>query len=278
MQTIGVIGLGMIGGGVATCLARHNSLTAVYDIRAEAAAKIPGGPSCAASPAALAADCAIVFVAVISAKQVEDLLLGDNGILSVATPPKTLILLSTVSLDEFKKLSALVSERGINLIDCGVTGGPDAAATGDLVCLVGAQQGDFDALSEVFQLMSKSAFRMGGPGAGMAAKIARNIIVYTSWMAGQEAARLASAAGVDPLVLAEVVDSSAENVGGPTTWLRRTPVAESEQELALRTGVLGLLQKDLGAALDLAKALQVLLPGAEVALTQGAATLGIDEQ
>lgn len=278
MQKIGVIGLGMIGGGVATCLAKHNSLTAVFDIRAEAAANIPGAPICADNPAALATSCDIIFIAVISAQQVKDLLTAENGILSANNPSPILILLSTVSLEEFHALAELTSKHGVKLIDCGVTGGPAAAPAGELVCLVGAEEHDFAVLTGVLDKMSKASFRMGGPGAGMAAKIARNIIVYTSWMAGQEAARLASAAGVNPITLAEVVNSSNENIGGPTTWLTRTSPHKDKQEHAIRESVLILLQKDLNAALDLGRQLKVELPGAKIALHQGAATLDIDKK
>tara|TARA_R110000772_G_scaffold268731_2_gene398362 strand:+ start:4391 stop:5221 length:831 start_codon:yes stop_codon:yes gene_type:complete len=275
MYKIGVIGLGMIGGGVATCVARHKNLTSVFDIRPDAAAKVPDGPPCAETPAALTKTCDTIFIAVINAQQVRELLIGKDGILAAAKPSLTLILLSTVSLDEFRELAALTNDKGVKLIDCGVTGGPAAASTGDLVCLVGAEENDFDAISPVLAQMSKASFRMGGPGAGMAAKIARNIIVYTTWMAGQEAARLAGAAGVDPLILAEVVNSSDENIGGPTTWLTRISPNEDAQERAIRESVLVLLQKDLSAALELGKQLHVDLPGAEVALSQGAATLAI---
>lgn len=267
----------MIGGGVATCFARHNCLTSVYDVRAEAASNIAGAPSCAASPAEVAADCDIIFIAVINAQQVKELLIGEHGLFSAsAKKPLTLILLSTVAINEFHQLSAIAAEHGAKLFDCGVTGGPDAAPKGDLVCLVGSDENDYKELAEVLSKMSKASFLMGPPGAGMAAKIARNIVVYTSWMAGQEAARLASAAGVNPATLAEVINSSDGNIGGPTTWLTRPNPNESEQEQAIRQGVLGLLQKDLSAALELGEQLKVSLPGAVVALDQGAATLAID--
>ena len=137
MQKAGVIGLGQIGGGVAICLARAEVLEAVYDVRPDASAKLPGVPAVAASPAEVAQRCDIVLIAVVDAKQVRDVLTGTDGVLSQARPGLTVVLLATVSLKDLTKLRKLTDAAGVGLVDCGVTGGP-AAANNGLVCLVGA--------------------------------------------------------------------------------------------------------------------------------------------
>ena len=110
----------------------------------------------------------------------------------------------------------------------------------------------------------------------MAAKISRNVIVYTTWRAGYEGAKLAAAAGVDVRKLAAAIDASATNVGGPTTWMTRADPATDTAELALRNATLGLLDKDLAAALDLAASLDIDLPMAVLARKSARTIMGIE--
>ncbi len=275
MKKAGVIGLGQIGGGVAICLARAGVLEAVYDVRADASDTLEGVPPVVASPAALAKICDVVLIAVINAQQTRDVLDGPDGVLSQARPGLNVVLLSTISLPELKEIRASVEARGVGFVDSGVTGGPAAARNG-LVCLVGADEAVLAEVKPTLDAFALSVEHMGPPGAGMAAKIARNVIVYTTWRAGYEGAKLAAAAGVDVRKLAAAIDKSATNVGGPTTWMTRPDPTTDAAEGQLRAATLGLLTKDLTAALDLAGALDVELPMAELSRESGRAIMGID--
>lgn len=275
MHKAGVIGLGQIGGGVAICLARAGVLAAVYDVRPDAAAKLEGVPAVAASPAEVARACDVVLIAVVDAKQVRDVLTGTDGVLSQARPGLNVVLLATVSLKDLAGLRKLTDAAGVGLVDCGVTGGPAAARNG-LVCLVGADEALLEAVRPTLEAFALQVAHMGPPGAGMAAKIARNVIVYTTWRAGYEGARLASAAGVDVRKLAAAIDASATNVGGPTMWMSRADPATDAGEHALREATLGLLDKDLAAALDLAASLDIDLPMAVLAKKSARTIMGIE--
>ena len=275
MHKAGVIGLGQIGGGVAICLARAGVLTAVYDVRPDAAAKLEGVPAVAASPAEVTRACDVVLIAVVDAKQVRDVLTGTDGVLSQARPGLNVVLLATVSLKDLAGLRKLTDAAGVGLVDCGVTGGPAAARNG-LVCLVGADDTLLEAVRPTLEAFALQVAHMGPPGAGMAAKIARNVIVYTTWRAGYEGARLASAAGVDVRKLAAAIDASATNVGGPTMWMSRADPATDAGEHALREATLGLLDKDLAAALDLAASLDIDLPMAVLAKKSARTIMGIE--
>ena len=112
----------------------------------------------------------------------------------------------------------------------------------------------------------------------MAAKIARNVIVYESWMAGLEGARLAKAAGLDVRKLVEAVEASAGSVAGPMLWFSRASrLDEDPQERALRQATAGLLEKDLDAALALAEGLEVALPLARIRRGAAAALVGLED-
>lgn len=273
----GVIGLGAIGGGVAICLARSGQLAAVYDVRPDAAAKLDGVPAVCATPAQVARDSDVVLIAVVDAKQTLSVLNGPDGILSQARPGLSIVLLSTVSLGDLAMLRGLIEGAGADLIDCGVTGGPAAAHNG-LVCLAGGTEEGMARVQPILDGFAKGVYHMGGPGAGMAAKIARNTIVYNVWQAGIEATRLAKASGVDIVKLAEAIDSSAENVAGPTMWMRRPDPASDEAELRLRQNVMILMSKDLAAAIDLGETLGIDLPTTRVTQGLGRTMLALDDQ
>jgi 3-hydroxyisobutyrate dehydrogenase-like beta-hydroxyacid dehydrogenase len=265
MATAGVIGLGMIGGGVAICLARSGQLTAVYDVRPDAAANLPGVPPVLDSPAALARACDVILIAVVDAKQTRDVLTGPQGVLSQARPGMIVVTLSTLALRELNALRELTDAAGVALVDSGVTGGSNASRNG-LVCLVGADDATLAKVQPVLEGFAKTVVHMGRPGAGMAAKIARNVVVYGSLRAGYEGALLARAAGVDVRKLVAAIDASSESVGGPMMLIGRpADPLQDEAEWKMRDYVRNLLDKDLDAALELAQTVNVSLPLAELA-------------
>ena len=278
MRKAGVVGLGAIGGGVAVCLARAGMLAGTYDVRADAADKWEGVSKPLGSPAELGRLCDTVLIAVVSAKQTVDVLSGPDGLLAGAQPGLNVVLVSTVSLEDLKGIRALTDKAGVGLVDCGVTGGPAAAYNG-LVCLAGGDEPALGEVKEVLDAFAKKVVYMGGPGAGMAAKIARNVVVYEVWMAGYEGARLAKAAGLDVRKLAEAIEASAEAVAGPSLWMNRKADPDTDPgEKALRQTVVGLLEKDLDAALDLARTLDVPLPVAERTRRSAEVLLGLKSE
>lgn len=276
MLRAGVIGLGQIGGGVATCLVRSGHLTMVYDVRAEAAAKIEGAPPISVSPRALAETCDVVLIAVVDATQIRDVLQGDAGVLAAARTGMSLVILSTIALEDLNQIAALTDAAGVALIDCGVTGGPAAAHNG-LVCLVGASYEDLARVKPVLDGFAKAVVHMGPRGAGMAAKIARNVVVYGVWRAGAEGMRLARAAGIDGRKLAEAIRIAGGEANDPVYWATRPDVSADPKERAIRASVLPLLDKDLSAALDLAERLGIDLPLAALTRADGGVAVLLDD-
>lgn len=265
----GVVGLGMIGGGVAICLARSGRLAAVYDIRPDASDNLEGVPAVCATPADVARQAEVVMIAVVDAAQAHAAISGPDGLLAAKRKDLVIVLLSTVSLPDLRELQEAAAGGGATLVDCGVTGGTAAAQKG-LVNLVGADDATFAHIKDVLDDFSKLTLHMGAPSAGMAAKIARNVIVYTVWRAGYEGAQLAKAAGIDIAKLSAAIDGSAEVVAGPNMWMKRPDPAADAGEMAIRKSVLNLLTKDLDAALALGEELGVELPVAKI--TRNSAT------
>jgi 3-hydroxyisobutyrate dehydrogenase len=273
-----VIGLGKIGSGVALCLARSGALTAVYDIDSRIAERLEGVPANSASPADLTRLCDVVLIAVYDGAQAWDVLAGPKGILSTARPDQVVVLLSTVKVLEFRELEATAAAKGIKLLDCGVTGG-GAAPRGELVSMIGGDDQTVETVRPLVEMFSKKVVHMGPSGSGMAAKIARNVIVYTTWRAEYEGVLLAQAAGVEIRKLIEVVEASQVEMGGSCFWARRDDRngIESVDE-GFRQFCASVLDKDLGAALQLSSDLGVRLPTAEIARATGRIMAGLEPE
>jgi 3-hydroxyisobutyrate dehydrogenase-like beta-hydroxyacid dehydrogenase len=271
----GVVGLGMIGGGVAVSLARRGRVPAVYDVRADAAAGLAGVPEPLASAADVARASDVVLVAVVDAGQARAVLAADDGLLSGAHPGMTVVLLSTVAVPVVHELAALCGEHGVALLDCGVTPGDKAAENG-MIAILG---GDGTAVGHAMPVLGDFAKRVvhcGPLGAGMATKIARNLITYGSWTVVNEAATLARAAGVDPATLVTVIESADPEGVTLLSWLRNQ-IAGREEIRAVLPQVRVLLDKDLAAAQDLARDLGVPVPVADVARARGPETLAFTD-
>ncbi|MGW0891120.1 NAD(P)-dependent oxidoreductase [Saccharopolyspora sp. NPDC002578] len=294
----GVIGLGMIGGGVAVSLARSGRVPVVHDIRPEAA-ELPGDPELLGSPAEVAANSDVVLIAVVSADQAREVITGDSGLLVGAQPGSTIVLLSTVELPVVRELAAACAASGVGFLDSGVTPGDKAAENG-LVTMVG---GDADTVARAMPVLAdfaKEVVHCGPLGAGMATKLARNVVTYGSWRTVAEAASLAGAAGVEPETLMRVI-TTADPEGHTLLQLlemqrvdQAGALAMSEQIAALTgqgldgpgalaairklvRGIEPLMDKDLAAAQKLAADLEVELPLVDVTRREERDTLGIQE-
>src|SRR5947209_1315100 len=119
----GVIGLGMIGGGVAVSLARRGRPPIVYDIRSDAADALEGVPGPVASSAEVGRNADVVFVAVVDAEQARSVMHGDRGLLEGAHPGLVIVLLSTVAVPVVHELARAAAASGVDFLDCGVTPG-----------------------------------------------------------------------------------------------------------------------------------------------------------
>ncbi|MFJ8749069.1 NAD(P)-binding domain-containing protein [Streptomyces sp. NPDC102441] len=269
----GVIGLGMIGGGVAVSLARSGRAPAVHDIRPDAASTLPGVPDVLGSPAEVAAASDVVMVAVVNAEQARVAITGEGGLLTTARPGSTVVLLSTVALPVVQELAAACAERGVGFLDCGVTPGDKAAEHG-MVAIVGGDAAVVETARPVLDDWAKLVVHCGPSGTGMATKIARNVVTYGTWRTVHEAAALASAAGVAPNRLAEVIQA-ADPEGH--TLLQLLGMRGKDGKLPETVGgqITPLMTKDLDAALDLAATLGVSVPAVAVAREGAAETLDL---
>jgi 3-hydroxyisobutyrate dehydrogenase len=261
----GVIGLGDIGRGLADNLVRAGVEMSLYDIRAEATEPYRTDAHVATSPGDLAEHSDVVMVAVINDAQVRSVLQGPDGVFAHARPGTSVVIVSTIATATVTELHAEGSGHGVTIVDCGVSGGPSAAASGELVCMVGGSADDVDRVRPVLNVISCLVLHMGPHGAGLSAKLARNLVQYGSWLAAFEAQQLAEAAGIDLQKLGQAIKESDKRIGGASTLMFRTtaapwpPDADAGLVGAMRAASL-LAHKDLAAALALGDELGVALP------------------
>lgn len=249
----GVIGLGMIGGGVAVSLARSGRpAVATYDVRPDAADGLEGVPAPMGSPADVAAACDVVLVAVVDEEQAREVIDGLGDI-----DGRIVVLLSTVGLPAVRDLAQRCSQRGATLLDAGVTGGNQAAENG-LVAMVGGPDDAVARATPVLEAFAKAVVHCGGLGTGMVTKLARNTITYAFWETVREATSLAAAGGVSPATLLQVLQSADDSVS-PLLHLQLKAVdytiGADQQAWAA-----GLAEKDLVAAAGLADELGIEVP------------------
>ncbi len=269
VTTVGVIGLGDIGRGVADAVVRAGLNLVVCDLRTEVTASFEAKAHVAGTPGALGARADVVVVAVVNDHQVLAVLDGDDGALAGAAPGSVVVILSTVSPGTVEVAAGLAARRDVDVVDCGVSGGPQASADGTLVAMVGGDAAVIERVRPVLDVFTSLVVHMGPLGSGLKAKLARNLVQYGSWLAAYEAQVLAEAAGIELAKLAEVIRESDKLIGGASRLMFRDTVAplppDSHPAIldAMGAGA-ALAHKDLKAAIELARTLDLELPLAQM--------------
>jgi 3-hydroxyisobutyrate dehydrogenase-like beta-hydroxyacid dehydrogenase len=280
VTTVGVIGLGDIGRGVADAVVRAGLNLVVCDLRAEATAHFADHAHVAATPAQLGSRADVVVVAVVNDDQVLAVLDGDDGVLAGAVPGSVVVILSTVAPGTVVTAAGLASRRDVDVVDCGVSGGPQASADGTLVAMVGGDVAVVERVRPVLDSFTSLVVHMGPLGAGLKAKLARNLVQYGSWLAAFEAQVLAEAAGIELAKLAEVIRESDKLIGGASRLMFRdtaAPLPADAHPLIVSAMSAGatLAHKDLRAAIELGRTLDVDLPLAHMTEDRCDAVFGL---
>jgi 3-hydroxyisobutyrate dehydrogenase-like beta-hydroxyacid dehydrogenase len=205
-DTIGFIGLGLMGAGFTKRLIASGHAVTGYDPdparQKEAAAN---GVTIAVSAADVAKAADIILVCVINTAAVEDACTGPRGIAAAGDiTGKIVVDHSTTEIKATLRIAEALKAKGAAFLDAPVSGGPGAAETGTLAIMAG---GDAAAATRVAPLMGKLGqfTHMGGSGAGQATKLVNQTIVLTNYCVLAEALRLGEAYGVDTTKIAEAL-------------------------------------------------------------------------
>jgi 3-hydroxyisobutyrate dehydrogenase-like beta-hydroxyacid dehydrogenase len=216
MSTIGFIGAsGLMGHGMARNLQAkgHTVHLTVHRQRDRVADLLASGAVEAASPAALAQACELVFLCVTGSPQVEAVVAGPAGLLESAAPGLLIVDCSTSEPDSTQRMRALARQRGAEFVDAPLARTPVEAEAGRLNVMVGAEPATFARLEPVLRCFAENVFHVGGPGAGHTIKLLNNFIAQAICTATAEAFAVGRRAGVDLARLVELVGAGPVNSG-----------------------------------------------------------------
>ncbi len=210
---VGFIGVGMMGHGMAKNLhAKGFPLSMlVHRNRERAADLLAAGAGLAKSPADLASGADVVILCVSGSPQVEENVLGENGIASVARPGLVVIDASTSEPGSTARLRQTLAANGTRLVDAPLARTPKEAEEGRLNAMVGADEATFAQIRPVLAAFCENIFHVGPPGAGHTLKLVNNFMALTIAASIAEAFAVATKAGVPLDKLVEVVSLGALN-------------------------------------------------------------------
>lgn len=230
MATVGFIGLGQMGGNMATRLLGAGHVVTGYDIvKSKAEALVGAGLKVADSPRAAAEGADVVFSSVIDDSASRAVWTGPDGVLSARTSKRMIAVEhSTLSRDWVLELDGTVRRHGLRFIDCCVAGRPSAAAAGQLVVFAGADAADLAEITPLLKPISKEIFHFGPVGSGITFKLIYNLMGATQIASLAEGLAAAEAAGIDVLTAAKAMSTGA--TGSPHVVRHAALMAEGRHE------------------------------------------------
>lgn len=259
-QSVGFVGLGAMGVGMARNLHQHSLLSSVWNRTATKAEQLAGELGVAAAPnlATLATHCNVI-VSCVSAD--EDVLSVVDQLRSHLSPGALVIDCSTISAATARRAAQLLREVNVEFLDAPVSGGVEGANKGSLAIMVGGESSAYERALPVLRAMGKTIAHFGPSGAGQAAKATNQIMCAGVIQAVAEAMAFAKAEG---LPLERLIDTLAQGAGSSWYFVHRAPnVVKGEFPAGFRVR---LHEKDLKICREMAAKHGVQLPLIEMTL------------
>jgi 2-hydroxy-3-oxopropionate reductase len=258
MSKIGFIGVGIMGKPMAGHLLKGGHTLAVYDLSPIPAELTGAGAVACKSGKEVAEKSDIIITMVPDTPHVEAALFSDNGVakgLAQNGTGKIVVDMSSISPGETKKFAKRINELGCEYLDAPVSGGEVGAKNATLTIMCGGNEGAFNTVKPIFELMGKNITLVGANGDGQTCKVANQIIVATTIEAVSEALLFASKAGADPARVRQAL------MGG----FANSKILEVHGERMVKRNFepgfrIELHQKDLNLALSGAREMALSLP------------------
>jgi 2-hydroxy-3-oxopropionate reductase len=203
---IGFVGLGVMGRPMALHLLGAGYPLRVYARRPEQAAPLrEAGASVSITLADLASQSDVVITMVTATSDVEEVLLGPDGVLAGAKPGLTVIDMSTIAPNATVRIAAVLAARRVRMLDAPVTGGPAGAQAATLTIMVGGNAAVLDEMRPVLDRLGRQVVHMGGHGAGQIAKACNQLALLVNAEGVAEALALGERCGLDPHALRQAL-------------------------------------------------------------------------
>lgn len=259
MGEVGFVGIGIMGGGMATNLVNAGFEVVVWN-RTRSKAEAVDGANVADSPAEVAGRCDVVLICVSDSPDVIEVVEGYAGVLEGMRPGSLIVDHSTISPSVTRQLAEKVTVAGGAWVDAPVSGGSEGAINGTLSIMVGGDDSDVARAMPYLEAMGKTITHVGPVGSGQMVKLVNQMLVVINQLAVSEALLFAQAAGLD-------LDATLRAVtgGAAGSWMlaNRGP---QMVERDWRPGfTIDLQQKDLRLVLEAADELGVPALGTSLA-------------
>jgi putative dehydrogenase len=256
-RSVAVLGLGSMGMGVALTLVEHQFTVRGYDVRQEAMDALAGaGGAGGASPSEAVDGCGTVIVLVVNAKQVEDVLFGENGAVAGMAKGTIVVQSSTVPAAFARSCAERLAEQGMVMIDAPVSGGAAGARSGNLSVMASGPAAAFKTSAPVLEAISGKVHRLGDEvGVGSTVKTVNQLLAGVHIAAAAEAMAFGVRAGADPKALYDVISGSAGS-----SWMFQNRVPHILEDDYTPLSAVDIFVKDLGIVLETGHALTFPLP------------------
>ncbi|MDJ0891551.1 MAG: 2-hydroxy-3-oxopropionate reductase [Gammaproteobacteria bacterium] len=257
-EKLGYIGLGIMGRPMALNLLRAGYPVCVYARRTEALPPLTdAGATVCSSPADVARHAEVVFTNVSDTPDVEQIVLGDNGIIHGAKHGAVVVDNSTISPSATRSMANKLRNAGVEMLDAPVSGGEKGAIDGTLSIMAGGRTEAFERVLPLLQVLGKNVVHVGGNGAGQVTKACNQVVIAQTIAAVGEALILATASGVNPVKVREAL------LGGFAGSRVLEVHGQRMLERDFEPGFMARLhQKDMRIVLETARELGLALPGA----------------
>lgn len=207
---VGVVGLGIMGSGMANNLLARGHQVSVWNRTATRAEPFAAaGATVCATAAELAAGNDIVLVCVSDTPDVEAVLFGPNGVAAGAAPGSLVVDASTISPDATRLFAERMAGQQVGYLDAPVSGGSEGAAKGTLSIMVGGDAADLERARPVLEAIGATITHVGPVGSGQTCKLVNQVLVVLNMLAVSEALLLAQAGGLDLDATIAAVESGA---------------------------------------------------------------------
>jgi len=262
LPTVGIIGLGAMGAGIAKTLRGNGFAIHVCDVRPGVAeAFIAEGGTAHATAAPLAAASDVVVSVVVNAAQTESVLFGEGGAAAAMRPGSTFVMCSTVDPNWSVALEERLNALDLHYVDAPISGGAAKAASGQMTMMTSARPEAYAAAGAVLDGMAGKVYRLGDrAGAGSKVKIINQLLAGVHIAVAAEAMALGLREGVEAAALYEVITHSAGN-----SWMFENRMAHVLAGDYTPLSAVDIFVKDLGLVLDTARASKFPLPLAATA-------------
>ena len=196
---IGFIGMGIMGRPMAQNLIKAGYPLAVHARRPDMMVPlVNAGATACENAQAVAAQSDITFTMVSDTPDVEQVILGEQGVIHGAQAGSVVVDMSTISPSATRHMAEMLGKQGIQMLDAPVSGGEQGAIDGTLSIMVGGKAEIFEKVLPVFEVLGKNIVHVGEHGAGQVTKTCNQIVIAQTLVAVSEAFILARVSGVDP--------------------------------------------------------------------------------